>query len=186
VAPGLGKVLNRGFEWQNSVSAICSPPLVFLFMSMGSYYVSKLRSSTGLVFIPQMIMELRVEWYWQGKPKNSVKKKPVPVPLCPPQFPHGLIRAGTLTSAVRGRRITALVMARPRLWSWSSLCRLLYFVRGRAMAQVVSRRPFAVKSWVSSCGICGRQSGTETGFSPPSSDFPCQYHATGAPCSYII
>jgi hypothetical protein len=132
-------------------------------------------------------------WSWSsggmilaGKIEELGGKKPVPVPLCPPQFPHGLIRAGTLTSAVRGRRITAWVIARPRLWSWSSLCRLLNFVRGRAMAQVVGRRPFAVKSLVSSCGICGRQSGTERGFSPPSSDFPHQYHATGAPCSYII
>jgi hypothetical protein len=56
---------------------------------------------------------------------------------------------------------------------------------GRAMAQAVSRRPVTaedrVRSWVSPCGICGRQSGTGTRFSPSVSVFPCQFHSTGAP-----
>jgi hypothetical protein len=47
-----------------------------------------------------------VEWKWQGKP--------VPVPLCPPQIPHGLTWDRTRFSAVRGRRLTAWAMARPR------------------------------------------------------------------------
>ena len=49
-----------------------------------------------------------VEWNWQGK-TEVLGEKPVPVPLCPPQIPHGLTR----DSAVRGRRLTAWVMARP-------------------------------------------------------------------------
>jgi hypothetical protein len=44
----------------------------------------------------------------------------------------------------------------------------LYFDNGRAIAQAVSRRlPIAaarVRSQVSSCGMCGGQSGTEAGF----------------------
>jgi hypothetical protein len=42
--------------------------------------------------------------------------------------------------------------------------------QGRAMAQVVSCRPLTaearVRARVNPCGICGGQSGTETGFSP--------------------
>jgi hypothetical protein len=66
------------------------------------------------------------------------------------------------------------------------------FRLGRAMAQVVSRRPLTaedrVRAWVSPCGICGqsRQSGTGTGLSPTSSVFPCQYHSTVALQTRII
>ena len=40
-------------------------------------------------------------------------EKPVPVPLCPPQIPHGPTRDRTLASAAGGRRLTASAMARP-------------------------------------------------------------------------
>jgi hypothetical protein len=47
---------------------------------------------------------------------------------------------------------------------------------GRAMAQAVSRRSLTaearVRSRVSQFGICGGQSGTGTGFSPPYFGFP--------------
>jgi hypothetical protein len=64
--------------------------------------------------IPQMIWVWRatVEWYWQGK-GEELGEKPVPVPLCTPQIPHGLTRARTRPSAVRGRRLTTSAMARP-------------------------------------------------------------------------
>ena len=55
----------------------------------------------------------------------------------------------------------------------------------RAMAEAVSRRPLTAetrfRSVISLCGICGGQSDTETGFSPSTSDFPCQFHSTVAP-----
>jgi hypothetical protein len=47
-----------------------------------------------------------VEWNWQGK-TEVLGEKPVPVPLCPPQIPHGLTRYRTRASALRGRRLTA-------------------------------------------------------------------------------
>jgi hypothetical protein len=54
-----------------------------------------------------------VEWYWQGK-TEELGGKPVPVPLCPPQNPHGLNRARTRVSAVRGQRLAAWSMLRQR------------------------------------------------------------------------
>ena len=42
-------------------------------------------------------------------------EKPVPVPLCPPQIPHGPIRDQTRASAVRGRRLAAWAMAGPNV-----------------------------------------------------------------------
>jgi hypothetical protein len=53
-----------------------------------------------------------VEWNWQGK-TEVLGEKPVPVPLCPPQIPHGLTRDRTRASAVGGRRLTAWATARP-------------------------------------------------------------------------
>jgi hypothetical protein len=38
---------------------------------------------------------------------EELGEKPVPVPLCPPQIPHGLNRDRTRASAVGGRRLTA-------------------------------------------------------------------------------
>jgi hypothetical protein len=71
-------------------------------------YVSILR-------FPQMISVWRatVEWYWQGK-TEQLGENPVPVPLCPPQIPHGLTRARTQASVVRGSRLTTWAMARPK------------------------------------------------------------------------
>jgi hypothetical protein len=51
--------------------------------------------------------------YWQEK-TEELGEKPVPLPLCPPQIPHGLTRARTPASAVRDRRLTTWAMARPR------------------------------------------------------------------------
>jgi hypothetical protein len=53
-----------------------------------------------------------VEWNWLGK-TEALREKPVPVPLCPPQIPHGLALDRTRSSAVGGRRLTAWAMARP-------------------------------------------------------------------------
>jgi hypothetical protein len=55
-----------------------------------------------------------VELNWQGKTEvlGGGGEKPVPVPLCPPQIPHGLTRDRTRASAVRGWRLTVWAMAR--------------------------------------------------------------------------
>jgi hypothetical protein len=53
--------------------------------------------------------------YWQGK-NEELWEKPLPVPLYPPQIPHGLTRERTRASMVRGRRLTTWAMARPVLY----------------------------------------------------------------------
>jgi hypothetical protein len=79
-----------------------------LLLLMGWDCVSELQPPTGLLFIPQMIWVwgATVEWHWQEK-NEGLGEKPVPVPLCPPQIPHGQTGAST--------------MARPkinRVWRW--------------------------------------------------------------------
>jgi hypothetical protein len=81
------------------------------------------RSLVGLLCNPmRKIMKLfllfhfngaPVEWNWQGK-TEVLGEKPVPVPLCPPQIPHGLTLDRNRASSVRVRRLTAWAMARPR------------------------------------------------------------------------
>jgi hypothetical protein len=50
-----------------------------------------------------------VEWQWQEK-TETLWEKPLPVPLCQPQIPHGLTRNRTLASAVKGRLLNAWVV----------------------------------------------------------------------------
>jgi hypothetical protein len=60
---------------------------------------------------------------------------------------------------------------------------LIYnFAAGHAMTVGLEAR---VRSQASACGICGRQSGRGTGFSPGILVFPGQYHSTCSPCSLI-
>jgi hypothetical protein len=47
------------------------------------------------------------------KGNRSTRRKPTPVPLCPPQNPYDLTRAGTRAAAKGIQRLTARTMARP-------------------------------------------------------------------------
>jgi hypothetical protein len=78
-------------------------------------------------------------WIWssgwmilRGK-TEELWEKPVPVPLCPPQIPHGLTLAQNRTSAVRSRRLTAWAMARPCPLPW-------WMDKGLASGPVSQRR----------------------------------------------
>jgi hypothetical protein len=67
-----------------------------------------------IVHPPDNIWERR--WNDIDRENRRTGETPVPVPFCPPQIPHGLIRARTRDSVVRGRRLTAWGMARPSGW----------------------------------------------------------------------
>jgi hypothetical protein len=71
-------------------------------------------TTTMIIFCPFPSNGAPVEWNWQGK-TEVLGENPFPVPLCPPQIPHGLTGGRTPASAVGGRRLTAWAMARPLL-----------------------------------------------------------------------
>jgi hypothetical protein len=79
-----------------------------------------------------------VEWNWQGK-TEVIGEKPVPLPLCPPQIPHGLTRDQTRTSAVGGLRLTAWAMARPQFQLFTSSKKFWSRQINRNLRKVVER-----------------------------------------------
>jgi hypothetical protein len=66
---------------------------------------------------------------------------------------------------------------------------IILIVTGCGMAHVVSCQPLTMGAQVEfqarPCGIHGAQRRTWTGFSPSTSVFPCQYHSTIGPYSFI-
>jgi hypothetical protein len=46
-----------------------------------------------------------------GRGNHSTRRKPAPVPICPPQIPHDLNRARTPAAAVGSRRLTTWAIA---------------------------------------------------------------------------
>jgi hypothetical protein len=86
------------------------------------------RSLEGLLYNPlRKMMKIFLLFHFNGAPvecklqskTDVLGEKPVPLPLCPTQIPHGPTRDRT---AVRGRRLTACAMARPS----SELRRILH------------------------------------------------------------
>jgi hypothetical protein len=75
------------------------------------------RPLTGLLYQPRTIDDecgavggMRI-----GRGNWSIRRKPVPVPFCPPNIPHDLTWARTRAPAVGSRRLTAWAMAWPFL-----------------------------------------------------------------------
>jgi hypothetical protein len=66
---------------------------------------------------------------------RQLGENPVPVPLCPPQIPHGLTRDRTRASAVRGRRLTAWAMA----WPLIVLTQFIAFINVCTLRHVTQR-----------------------------------------------
>jgi hypothetical protein len=91
----------------------------FFLVSLGGVRLSPLGASAtvGILYQPRMIDDddygavggMRIGWGYR-----STRRKPAPVPLCPPQIPHDLTWDRTRAAAVGSQRLTVRAMARPR------------------------------------------------------------------------
>jgi hypothetical protein len=62
---------------------------------------------------------------------QELRGKTVPMPLCPPQIPHGITRARNRASEVRGRRLIAQTMAEPYTGAPKLYLQFQEAIRGR-------------------------------------------------------
>jgi hypothetical protein len=84
----------------------------FLLVSLGGVRLSPLGTSAtvGLLYQPRMIDDddygavggMRI-----GRGNGSTRRKPAPVPFCPPQIPHDLTWDRTRAAAVGSQPLTA-------------------------------------------------------------------------------
>jgi hypothetical protein len=68
------------------------------------------RPFIGLLYQPRMLMdgdECGAVGAMNSTGNRSTRRKPSPVPLCPPQIPHDLTRARTRSATTGSRRLTA-------------------------------------------------------------------------------
>jgi hypothetical protein len=92
-------------------------------------------ATTGLLYQPQMIDDGDCGALGGiGRENRRTQRKPVPVPLCPLQIPHDLIKARTRAAAVGNQRLTAWAMARPV----SSVASYAFFASTNAHATIIT------------------------------------------------
>jgi hypothetical protein len=92
----------------------------FFLVSLGGVRLSPLGTSAtvDLLYQPGMIDDddcAAVGRMRTGRGNRSTRRKPAPMPLCPPQIPHDLTWDRTRAAAVGSQRLTAWAMARPDL-----------------------------------------------------------------------
>jgi hypothetical protein len=88
-------------------------------------------ATTGLLYQPQMIDDCdcgAIGGMKIGKGNWSTRRKPAPVPLCPPQIPHDRTQARTRAATVGSRWINAWAMARPYHSHWLVVL-MIYLVK---------------------------------------------------------
>jgi hypothetical protein len=88
-------------------------------MNTNSFLILKTLSVPEIIYVGyrrtnEFVNEYKtlVEWYWLEK-AEIFREKPASLPVCLPQISHGLAWDWTWVFAVRGRRLTAWVGARP-------------------------------------------------------------------------
>jgi hypothetical protein len=89
-----------------------SPILYYLFNILSVVRLSPLgtAATTGLLCKPQMIDDgdcAEICGMKFGMENRGTRRKPAPVPLCPPQIPHDLAWVRTRSAAVGSQRLTA-------------------------------------------------------------------------------
>jgi hypothetical protein len=97
--------------------SVLATDILFFLVSLSGVRLSPLGMSAtaGLLYQPRMIDDDygAVSGMRIGRGHRSTRRKPAPVPLCPPQIPHALTWDLTWAAAVGSRRLTAWAMAQP-------------------------------------------------------------------------
>jgi hypothetical protein len=75
-------------------------------------------AANGLIVHPPDDIWVNIQQWWNDidRKTEGLREKPVPVPLYPPQIPHGLPWAWTWASVVRSWRLTAWTLAWPMIY----------------------------------------------------------------------
>jgi hypothetical protein len=93
----------------------------FIFLvSLGGVRLSPLGTlaTVGLLYQPWMINDdWAVGGMRIGRENRITRKKPAPVPLCPPQIPYDQTWDRTRAAAVGSQRLTAWAMTQPRIYN---------------------------------------------------------------------
>jgi hypothetical protein len=106
-------VLTKAGHWPLPSALV----LLLCFVVVGWDWVHLVRRPLfGLLYQPRMIDDVEcgaVGVMRIGRVNRSTRRKPAPVPLCPPQIPHDLNWARTGVATVGSQRLTAWAMAQP-------------------------------------------------------------------------
>jgi hypothetical protein len=105
------------FHDVNYIMSLKETPSFFLLVSwVGWDWVHLVRRPLiGLLYQPRIIDdECGVGGIRIGRGNRSIRRKPAPVSLCPPQTPQELTWSQTRAAALGSRRLTAWAMARPQ------------------------------------------------------------------------
>jgi hypothetical protein len=99
------------FESKHMGNVLYHIRILFFLVSWAGLRLSPLGTltTTGLLYQLRVIDDeceavggMRI-----GRRNRNTRRKPAPVPLCPPQIPHYLTWSGTRAAAVVSRRLTA-------------------------------------------------------------------------------